>query len=192
MVATTEKQYLEIFRRLSKEEQHLVNQSLQRLVTEQEEPSSNREASLAEAIAGGSFSRQERIQLEMATLAQHFQRRRQLLAGAFTASQVAEEILGTSRQTPHDRVAHQSLLAVRDNGKLRFPYWQFDPEGPDAVIEGFPEVLRALQLSDYAKLVWLTRANPYLENLTPLEALKQGKKEQVIEQARSVQASQWS
>ncbi|NBD17169.1 MAG: DUF2384 domain-containing protein [Cyanobacteria bacterium] len=128
----------------------------------------------------------------METLAQHFQRRRELLEGAFTASEVAKKLLGTSRQTPHDRVRSQTLLAIRDNGKLYFPYWQFDPEGSDGLVEGFPEVIKALQLSDYARMVWLTRPNPYLDNLTPIEALKQGKKEQVIEQARSAEASQWS
>jgi hypothetical protein len=83
---------------------------------------------LANAITGKSFSRQERIQLEMETLSKHFQSRRQLLESSLTAVQVAQ-LLGTSRQTPHDRVSSQTLLAIRDNGKLCFPFWQFDPAG---------------------------------------------------------------
>jgi hypothetical protein len=127
----------------------------------------------------------------MKTLARHFLHRRQLLETAFTAPQVAQ-ILGTSRQTPHDRVGSQTLLAIKDNGKLLFPSWQFDPTGPDGVIEGFPHVLKALAMSDYAKLNWLTRPNPYLEGLTPVEALQQGQSDRVIKQAEAAGASQWS
>jgi len=184
-ITTNEHQYLELFQSLTEDEKSLVCQHLQRLVEEDCDRALTEEDALAEEIAGRSFSRKERIELEMETLARHFQRRRELLEGAFTASQVAKKLLGTSRQTPHDRVQSQTLLAIRDNGKLYFPYWQFDPEGSDGVVEGFPEVIKALQLSDYAKMVWLTRPNPYLENLMPMKALKQGKKEQVIEQARS-------
>jgi hypothetical protein len=146
---------------------------------------------LSETLAGRSFSKKERIQLEMDTLARHFQHRRQLLENAFTAPQVAK-ILGTSRQTPHDRVGSQTLLAIKDNGKLLFPSWQFDPSGPDGVLEGFPQVLKALAMSDYAKLGWLTKPNPYLEGLPPVEALKQGQGGRVIQQAEAAGASQWS
>ncbi|WP_373542091.1 hypothetical protein [Chamaesiphon sp.] len=63
---------------------------------------------LAESIAGKTYTRTERIQLEMETLARHFQHRRQLLDTVLSASQVAQ-LLGTSRQTPHDRVSSQTL-----------------------------------------------------------------------------------
>jgi hypothetical protein len=100
--------------------------------------------------------------------------------------------LGTSRQTPHDRVSSQTLLAIRNNGKLCFPSWQFDPEGSDGVIEGLPAVLKTLEISDYAKLNWLTRLNPYLDGQTPIQALKVGQKERVLAEASAVGAGQWS
>ena len=190
-ITTIEHQYLKLIKSLTEEEQSLFCEGLQRLI-EDDDRALTEEDTLAEEIADRSFSRKERIELERETLARHFQHRRELLEGAFTASEVAKNLLRTSRQTPHDRVRSQTLLAIRDNGKLYFPYWQFDPEGSDGVVEGFPEVIKALQLSDYAKMVWLTRPNPDLENLTPIEALKKGKKEQVLEQARSAEASQWS
>jgi hypothetical protein len=146
---------------------------------------------LANAITGKSFSRQERIQLEMETLSKHFQSRRQLLESSLTAVQVAQ-LLGTSRQTPHDHVSSQTLLAIRDNGKLCFPFWQFDLEGSDGVIDGLPAVLKALEISDYAKLNWLTRLNPYLDGQTPIRALKVGQKERVLAEAAAVGAGQWS
>jgi hypothetical protein len=182
-------QHLETFQTLTPAEQSIVTQALQQVTSiETGDPAAD---ALAESIAGKTFTRQERIQLEMDTLAQHFQHRRQLLDRSLSASQVAQ-LLATSRQTPHDRVSSQTLLAVKDNGKLCFPAWQFDPAGSDGVIEGLPAVLKALAISDYGKLNWLTRANPYLEDTTPIQALKAGQKERVLAEAAAVGASQWS
>jgi hypothetical protein len=182
-------QYLETFKSLTSSEQKIVTQALEQ-VTKVKAIDSAADA-LADTITGKSFSRQERIQLEMETLSKHFQHRRQLLESSLTAVQVAQ-LLGTSRQTPHDRVSSQTLLAIRDNGKLCFPSWQFDPEGSDGVIEGFPAVLKALEISDYAKLNWLTRVNPYLDGQTPIQTLKAGQKERVLAEASAVGAGQWS
>jgi hypothetical protein len=182
-------QYLETFKALTLAEREMVTQALKRVVSI--EYSNSADEALAKSIAGRAFSREERLKLEMETLVKHFQHRRQLLDAAFSATQVAE-LLGTSRQTPHDRVNSQTLLALRENGKLYFPAWQFDPAGPDGVIDGLPAVLKALAMSDYAKLNWLTRANPYLDGQTPVQALKAGQKERVLAEAAAVEASQWS
>jgi hypothetical protein len=192
MTTTLDRQterYLIAFKTLSEYERGIVQQTIEQIGTET--PGDSLAESLSETLAGRSFSKKERIQLEMDTLARHFQHRRQLLENAFTAPQVAK-MLGTSRQTPHDRVGSQTLLAIKDNGKLLFPSWQFDPSGPDGVLEGFPQVLKALAMSDYAKLSWLTKPNPYLEGLPPVEALKQGQGGRVIQQAEAAGASQWS
>ena len=182
-------QHLETFQTLTPAEQSIVTQALQQVTSiETGDPTAD---ALAESIAGKTFTRQERIQLEMDTLSRHFQHRRQLLDRSLSASQVAQ-LLGTSRQTPHDRVSSQTLLAIKDNGKLCFPAWQFDPAGSDGVIEGLPAVLKALAISDYAKLNWLTRANPYLEDTTPIQALKAGQIERVLAEAAAVGACQWS
>jgi hypothetical protein len=181
--------YLAVFKTLSEYEQSVVQQAIEHIATEA--PTDSSAESLSETLSGRRFSKQERVQLEMETLARHFQHRRLLLENAFTAPQVAK-ILDTSRQTPHDRLGRQTLLAIKDNGKLLFPSWQLDPSGPDGVLEGFPQVLKALAMSDYAKLSWLSRPNPYLEGLTPIEALKQGQSDRVIQQAESAGASQWS
>ena len=98
---------------------------------------------------------------------------------------------GANRHRSSDRLGRNTLLAIKDNGKFLFPSWQFDPTGPDGVLEGFPQVLKALAMSDYAKLNWLTRPNPYLEGLTPVEALKRGQSDRVIQQAEAAEASQW-
>jgi hypothetical protein len=182
--------YLTVLKALPEDEQQLVIQALERVSPQNRQPDA-RADEVAAAIAGRSFSRHERLQLEMDTLAQHFTHRRQLLSDALTAPQVAQ-LLGTSRQTPHDRVASQTLLAIKDNGALRFPTWQFDPSGSDGVVEGLPEVLKALQMSDYAKLNWLTRNNPYLEGQAPIQLLKQGARASVLQAAADAGAGQWS
>lgn len=142
-------------------------------------------ALIAELTNGFQLNELERQELELASLLRNFEWRRRLLAGALSASVVAQ-LLGTSRQTPHDRVKSGSLLAVLDRGIWRFPDWQFDPAGPDGVLDGFPEVLRVLQVSPLAKASWFVRPNPYLDGLTPIAVLKRGDKERAIEQANSV------
>lgn len=134
---------------------------------------------------GRSPSPEERVEAEVDVLMRSFARRRELLSGALTTSQVAK-LLNTSRQTPHDRVASGTLLAVMDRGGLRFPAWQFDPAGQDGVVAGLPEVIRALAVSPMAKVSWLTRANPMLDGETPIAWLKRGQVERVVTLARAV------
>lgn len=140
------------------------------------------------ALTGGRrFTAAERVEAEIDVLMRSFARRRELLAGALTASQVAK-LLGTSRQTPHDRLAAGTLLAVMDQGAWRFPAWQFDPEGENGVVPGLPAVIRALDVSPLAKISWLTRPNPMLDGETPLACLKAGQIDRVIALARAVGA----
>lgn len=169
---------------LRPDEVELVVSTLKRLL---EEVTPSPEEAFVQTLVGRTYTRQEKLELELESLFRYFERRRQLLEGALTAPYVAK-LLGTSRQTPHDRIKSQTLLGVLDKGTYRFPAWQFDPEGPDGVIDGLPEVLRVLEVSDFAKLNWLMRPNPFLDGLTPLVALKQGQKERVIREAAAVGA----
>lgn len=129
---------------------------------------------------------EERAKAHFLSLLDRFTARGRLLEDSLTAPQVAR-LLGSSRQTPLTRLEAGSLLAVYDRGAWRFPAWQFDPEGPDGVVAGLSEVLRALgDLSPFAKLVWFTRANPYLEGRPPIEALRAGDVERVEQEALAV------
>lgn len=119
-----------------------------------------------------------RAEAEVDVLMRSFQHRRELLDGALTTSQVAH-LLGTSRQTPHDRVASGSLLAVMDRGALRFPAWQFDADGEDGVVAGLARVIRALDVSSLSKVSWLTRPNVMLDGEAPLARLKAGRVDEV-------------
>jgi hypothetical protein len=136
-------------------------------------------------MAGRTWTAAERMAARFDVLARSFARRRELLADSLTSSQVAQ-LLGTSRQTPHDRVESGTLLAVMDRGALRFPIWQFDPDGEGGVVAGLPAVLRALEVSPMAKASWLTRPNYMLDGETPLACLKSGDVERVVGLARAV------
>lgn len=179
---------LKAMQRLSPYEQSLVLEMLENLsCPEAVDPEIQ---TLSDAIAGQQFSHEEKVELELETLTRHFKHRRQLLANALTAPQVAK-LLGTTRQTPHDRVGGQTLLAIRERGKWLFPAWQFDPAGADGVVEGLPTVLKSLAMSDYAKLNWLTRSNPYFDGDTPIQALQKGQVDRVIEEAKAAGPEQW-
>ena len=143
-------------------------------------------ASLVLALAGGrTFRPEETLLLELEAQQRAFAHRHALLQGSLSASQVAA-LLRTGRQTPHDRLHSQTLLAVEDQGRWKFPYWQFDPNGPQGVVAGLPEVLKALSLSPLGKVSWLTSPNSFLEGRTPLQALKEDDKERVVDQALCV------
>ena len=172
----------------SPEDLEVVSSRIERALESPEMPEERSRELVADLTGGREYGRQERSALEMAALARSFRRRRELLEGSLSASQVAD-LLGTTRQTPHDRVKGGALLAVLDRGVWRFPAWQFDPEGPDGVVEGLPEVLRALHASPLAKASWFVRPNQYLEGRTPLEALREGQVEAVRSAAEAVGTS---
>ena len=151
-------------------------------------PRPSAKAALIQRLAQGrTYTPAEVAALELAVSRNAFAKRQELLAGSLTAPQVAK-LLGTTRQTPHDRAGKGTLLAVMDHGQLRFPLWQFDPNGPNGVVSGLPDVLRALDVSPLARISWMTLPNPYLEKRTPLQALKDGDKDRVIDQALAVGA----
>ena len=159
-----------------------VVQAATRALAPAEEPRPDVVAALTQ---GQSSALEEQVEAELELLRRSFARRRALLAGALSTAQVAE-LLGTSRQTPHDRVASGTLLAVRDRGELRFPPWQFSAEGEDGVVTGLPAVIRTLAVSPLAKVSWLTRASPLLGGETPLASLKAGRLDRVVALARAV------
>lgn len=144
------------------------------------------EEDLARDIAGSDYTSEKMWHLELANLQKYYQRRKKLLRGAISASEVAELLGFQSRQTPHDRVKNKSLLAVKDNGVYKFPLSQFDPEGEDGVVNGLPEVLAVLEISPFAQLNWLSKPHPVFEGNTPWEMLKQGEVARVVNEARAV------
>jgi Rv2175c C-terminal domain of unknown function len=154
---------------------------------ENEQDVSEAEQTLAQKLTGRKYSQAERMGLELTALFQYFERRRELLQDSLTAAQVGR-LLGTTRQTPHDRAEKGFLLAVLDKGVWKFPVWQFDPEGPDGMVAGFSEVLKVLPGSNFSKLNWWLTPNGDLEHKTPIATLKAGKKTAVLREAQALGA----
>jgi hypothetical protein len=127
----------------------------------------------------------EEKSLEFAALHDYFEWRQDLLKDALTAPQVAK-LLNTSRQTPHDRLKKNTLIAVQDNGVWKFPVWQFDASGADGVIPGLPEVLKVLNVPALSKISWLTKPNRAFDGDSPVDALKNNRKDKVVCEARTV------
>ena len=119
-----------------------------------------------------------------------FSERRELLADALTVNEVAY-LLGTTRQTPHDRYAAGTLIAVKDGGRLLFPMWQFDPDAADGVVVGLSPVLLTLKdrLSPLGTLRWFLSPKAQLGGRSPLDALRAGDVQSAAEEARTVGAS---
>jgi hypothetical protein len=125
-----------------------------------------------------------------ANLMRAFGERRALLADALSVTEVSE-LLGVGRQTPHDRVKAGTLLAVKENGRLVFPDWQFDPDGADGVLAGLPEVLRAMQgpISALGRIRWFVTAKPLMGGRTPLQALRAGDVDEAVAEAQTIGVS---
>lgn len=128
--------------------------------------------------------------LEFETLQARFASRRDFLQQCISTNDVVWLLALRNRQTPLDRLKARTLLAIREQGQWRFPLWQFDPDGPDGVIAGLPEVLAALPVADLSKARWLNRSQPLLDGQTPLEALRAGQLHHVLAEARAVGCGQ--
>ena len=125
-------------------------------------------------------------QLEFEALRRSFALRRQLLASTIGTAEVNELLAAGSRQTVHDRLRAGTLLGILDQGKWRFPLWQFDADGPNGVIDGLAQVLQALQVSNLAKARWLQKPHPVFGGSTPVDLLRQGCLEDVLAEAGQV------
>jgi hypothetical protein len=112
----------------------------------------------------------------------------ELLQDALTTSQVSQ-FLDVGQEKAIQKLKQNELLAVERDSQLLFPIWQFDRKEPSGVLEKLPNVLNALEISDIAKLSWLTKPNPVLEQRKPSEILRNGTvedKQRVIDEAYGV------
>ena len=147
---------------------------------------SETEIELAKEIAGDDYTDEPSWPLELANLHRLYQRRQRLLEKSLTSTEVAELLDWKTRKTIHDKLKANSILGIKDKGVYRFPAWQFDPEGDDGILDGLPQVLEALEVSDFTKLNWLSKPHPAFDNRTPVEMLKQGNIHDVLIEARAV------
>jgi len=124
---------------------------------------------------------------EFAALANFFNYRKQLLSGSIPATKAAE-MLGVSRTTIHDRIKSGQLLGLLDNNVMKMPVWQFDAQGPNGAVQGLEAVLSTLSCNILAKISWLSTSHAVFGNRRPIDALRNGELEDVLHEARAVQA----
>jgi hypothetical protein len=76
---------------------------------------------------------------------------------------VTELLAAGSRQSVQDRLKAGTLLGILDHGKWRFPFWPFDADGPNGVIDGLVHLLQALPLTSVAAgPIWALPPGPSL------------------------------
>ena len=94
--------------------------------------------------------------------------------------------LGVSRQAVEKRVREGSLLAVPGpSNRRRFPTVQFTDDGE--VVEGLREVRQALPFRNpWAVLNFLVNPDDRLGGRRPIDALKAGETDEVVEAARRI------
>lgn len=132
---------------------------------------------------------QELLELELTNQIRAFEVRTKLLNQSLSVSDVVRLLKLKSRQTPHDRVEAKSLLALKDQGQLRFPYWQFDAAGSDGVVPGLQRVLRAMDASPFAQALWLSSTCAAFNGVTPIDLLRRGEVDRVVAQALGIEAA---
>jgi hypothetical protein len=111
--------------------------------------------------------------------------RERLLAaegGALTA-EAAGQMLGVTRQAIDNRRKRGGLLAIQLGRRgYRYPAWQFTADG---VLPGLRETLAALDVeSPWVRLAFLLNDNAWLDDRRPLDALRAGEVEAVVDAAR--------
>ena len=109
------------------------------------------------------------------------QRRQDLLKDSLTSTQVADLMGWQHHKTASDRLKANTLIGVKDRGVYKFPLWQFDPEGEDGIVDGLPELLSRLNVSNFRKINWLTGPMAAFDNLTPIEVLKKGDRNDIAD-----------
>ena len=105
----------------------------------------------------------------------------EMAGGLYTLAQVAS-LLNVSEEIVEDRHKAGMLIAVRSGGKYGYPARQFTSDG---IVEGLAAILEAIPVrADWMRLEWLLVPDDALDGLAPLEALKAGRIDDVIDIAR--------
>jgi hypothetical protein len=132
-----------------------------------------RRSPLAEALMRGIEAR-ERI--------------KEVEGGARSAEETARILGLNSKQAVIDRYKKGQLLGWREKqGAIRFPVWQFREDG--TVLKGLPEVLQVFMQNpaadDWAKVVFLLNSRESLYGKRPLDLLRKGETDRVIDMAQA-------
>jgi hypothetical protein len=101
--------------------------------------------------------------------------------GVWTAAQAAEHLRITYQMVNKRRQAGKLLAISTGRHGYRYPVWQFHDSG---VLPGLADVLKALASHDsWMQVAFFVNKNELLDGETPIEALKAGKLDNVLDVA---------
>ncbi len=109
-------------------------------------------------------------------------RREKLLASCVGVDEAAR-LAARTRQRLEELRRKGKLLALRVKNRWMYPRWQFDPDFTGGVVPGIKEVLSHLYLSPAGAATWFTESFEDLGNRKPINLLKAGRLEKVVELA---------
>jgi hypothetical protein len=105
------------------------------------------------------------------------------LAGGLYTRQETSSLLNMSGPQIEERHKAGTIIAVRAGEDLGYPACQF---GLDEMVPGLPDALAVMPIrADWMRLEWLLVSDDALGGLSPLEALRIGRFEDVIDVARA-------
>lgn len=154
-------------------------------VLQKQKPPSSKHVAFAKQIGITQLDPDQQQVLETTSLLNYFRHRKQLLAQSLTAQEVAK-MLGVSKQTVHERIKDGKLIGLLENSVMKLPTFQFDPEGPNGIIDGLPEIFSSMSCSLLGKINWMIAPNAIFKGKSPLQALRAGKREWVLQEAQAV------
>jgi hypothetical protein len=104
------------------------------------------------------------------------------MAGGFYSLSEVASLLKVPEQLIEERRKAGTIIAIRAGDDHGYPACQF---GLDGIVPGLSEALAVMPLrADWMRLEWLVVPDNVLKGLSPLEALRAGRIEEVVDVAR--------
>lgn len=151
---------------------------------------SSDQGSLEADLWGKPPSSRETSEAALLTLEREFRARRAVIDQGVTRAQAAQ-LLATSEQSVTDRLEAGDLAGMKQGREWRLPAWQFAADS----LHGYLPGLAQLQLVFPGGLVslsqWVAVPNVELEGATPVQALADGRIDQVVRAAHVGTAAAW-
>jgi hypothetical protein len=114
---------------------------------------------------------------------------RALILDDTISSDEVRRYVNRSRPVVNKMAKQGLLLAIPDGRALRFPRWQFDPASETGLLPHLSEVLAVMDASPFRKAAWFLTQNPRLRRRLPLDLLRAGKVQPVLDEARALVGS---
>jgi hypothetical protein len=95
-----------------------------------------------------------------------------------------EKRLGVDSAEIQAFIDEKKILALDIGGERLFPAYQFDTPSSNGTVTGLSQVLQVLDFSSLAQALWLTRPHRMLDNRIPIELLREGCIELVVDAAK--------